>query len=110
MRDYLPVAEAARACVLLGQTAAFPAGEVINLGSGQATSLRRLGETVEQVVDRHRGGLLWGALRHRPGEVMSFMADVAKARRLLDWSAAPSLEQCIAEILAFEYGEKEPSA
>ena len=58
-------------------------GEVINLASGQPTSIRQI---IEEIVSQIGGGRpLWGELDYRIGENMELYADITKAKEILNW-------------------------
>jgi nucleoside-diphosphate-sugar epimerase len=64
--------------------------EVINLGSGAALSVRQLVENVCQELEL-QVALHWGAKEPHPFEPMHLVADVQRARQLLDWQATTNL-------------------
>lgn len=59
------------------------AGEVINVASGQPVSIRRVIETVMQLVGS--GEPQFGKIAYRPGENMELYASIDKAKALLGW-------------------------
>ena len=65
-------------------------GEVINLASGQAVSIRSV---LEKLIDvtKSKATPEFGALPYRSGENMSLYANITKAEKLLDWSPEISL-------------------
>jgi len=72
------------------------AGEVINVGSGQETSILDLIRHIEQVVARQVEPLLNPAVS---GGVRRLYADVAKARRLLNFQPRVSLDDGLRQTL-----------
>ncbi len=65
-------------------------GEVINVASGTAVSIRQVIEMVRNFVGR--GVPQFGEVAYRAGENMELYADISKARALLDWEPKVSLE------------------
>lgn len=64
-------------------------GEVINLASGIPISIRRLIETIVQLIGKGRPQ--FGAHPYRLGENMALYADPSKARKLLNWAPRVAL-------------------
>lgn len=89
VRDFCYIDDTVRAIFLALQTDAVD-GEVINIGSGQATSIRCMIETVCRMTGS--GKPEFGAVPYRRGENMALYADVSKAVKLLEWSPRISLE------------------
>lgn len=65
-------------------------GQVINVASGRAISIRTMIETVHRLIGR--GEPQFGEIAYRPGENMQLYADVSKAKAILGWSARVPLE------------------
>jgi len=67
---------------------------VINIGTGTEISIAELAKTVFRLVGRE-SALTYSKERARPekSEVERLLADVSKAKRLLDWEAEVSLEE-----------------
>lgn len=92
LRDFIHVEDVARAyaCVL-GEGLRLPAGVTeYQVGTGSAIPLRRFVETAHRLT-ASSSHLNFGALPHRPGEIMASAADT---RRLaaLGWQPATALE------------------
>lgn len=89
-RDFLFIEDAVEALV---QAAVSPParGEVINIGSGAEVRLNDLVKMVEGVTGRS-GIARMGLRSYRANEIMAYMLDHGKARRLLGWTAHTSLE------------------
>ena len=66
-------------------------GHVINIGSGQPMTIRRVIEKVVEIVGKGRPA--FGDLSYRPGEGMSLYANIEKAGRLLNWVPKVNLEE-----------------
>lgn len=91
LRDYVFVKDIARG-TLLSLTKGD--GEVINLGSGQGTSVRQLFDIFKDVL-AFEGEPVLADLR--PGEVKENYITGDKAARLLDWKPEVSLEKGLRE-------------
>lgn len=65
-------------------------GEVINIGSGQPTSIRKMIETVTRLVGR--GEPQFGEIAYRPGENMELYANISKAKAVIGWEPTVTLE------------------
>lgn len=99
-RDFVHVSDIARAWAdAIDNPAAY--GEVINLGSGSATSVNQLCDLVLTSFDRARTGY---DIRHhpaQPGDIRLSVADVAKARRLLNWEACVPFTEGMRDTIAW---------
>jgi UDP-glucose 4-epimerase len=102
LRDYIHVWDLARAHVLAVEkfdnivTADNPY-EVINLGTGEGTTVRELVTAFQAVV----GGFEVTEAPPRPGDVVGCCTRTAKAERLLGWRAEKSVEEGIRDALAW---------
>jgi nucleoside-diphosphate-sugar epimerase len=88
-RDFVHVSDAARAVIAAMDAPAPIRGAVINVGTGHATSIRALAETVGRVVGKP------AQLDFQPsraGEIRHSVATVSRARELLGFTAAIELE------------------
>jgi nucleoside-diphosphate-sugar epimerase len=94
IRDYTYVEDVAQAVIELALIKDFPSGEIFNIGSGQASSLRTLGERVSRLLGGHEL-LLWGALAHRPDEIRMLVSDSMRAAGRIGWSPKTGLEEGI---------------
>jgi nucleoside-diphosphate-sugar epimerase len=67
-------------------------GQMVNLGSGIGTSLRKV---VEIVIRLTGSGArpVYGAIPYRKGQIGELRADTAKALRILNWSPMVELEE-----------------
>jgi UDP-glucose 4-epimerase len=95
-RDFTFVADTAAgiiACALSENTT----GETINLGSGAEVTVNALAELVRKVTGRNQVTVEHGA--DRPGDVRRLIADIAKARRLIDFKTSVGLEAGLAKLL-----------
>lgn len=87
-RDYVHVSDVVRANILAAASEKVGKGEVMNVGSGEETSIKDLAE------------LIGGPTEAAPPRVepVRSVADVSRAKELLGWSAATKLENGIAEL------------
>lgn len=82
IRDYTYVEDIADDILSLALLAEFPAGQIVNVGSGESVLLREFVRTIASHL--HGEHLMnFGALAHRPTEMPSLVADVTKLHRLL---------------------------
>lgn len=103
-RDFVFVADVVEAC-LRAATAPAALGEIINIGSGCQTTNEALVDLAQEVAGV-RVRVLPGAFPERPVDTGHWVADIDKARRLLDWSPRYSLACGLAETYRWfdEYG------
>jgi len=102
VRDYIHVTDLADAHVkgvnwLIQQEGAL--NEVVNVGTGQGTSVLEIIHTFEKVSNRQ---LNWKFGDRRMGDVEQIYADVTKARELLNWSAERSMEDAVRDAWNWE--------
>ncbi len=91
IRDYTYIEDIADLYVSLAMGVSFPSSNIFNIGSGVGRSLKELGTKVESLTGKV-GALKWGELAYRPNEIKCLVADISKAKCMLDWSARTSLE------------------
>jgi nucleoside-diphosphate-sugar epimerase len=94
--DYVFVEDVVAAC-LLAADAPGASGEVINVGSGRQWTNEELVEVVEQVAGA-RARVTVGAHPDRRVDTGHWVADIDKARRLLNWAPRYPLERGLAEM------------
>nr|WP_279382496.1 NAD(P)-dependent oxidoreductase [Acanthopleuribacter pedis] len=90
IRDFLYVADAVEDLLLLGAALEQHAGTVINLGTGQGTSVRDL-VSAAQALFQTPGQARFGARPDRPDSLPFLVADAAETERLLGRRARFSL-------------------
>jgi dTDP-L-rhamnose 4-epimerase len=94
-RDFVHVTDVARAFRLaLEQDGAD--GRVVNVGSGRATSVLEIAETLAKLLGREPAPELPGTFR--AGDIRHCIADVSRARELLGFEAEVALEDGLAEL------------
>ena len=99
VRDYIDIADAAAALVLLAEAPAFDddVEPVFNIGSGVGSSLNAVVATIEASLGsrldvRHTGG--------RPFDVPVNILDIARIRETLGWTPSIPLAEGIARMVA----------
>lgn len=86
--------------VLLAATEAKAVGDVINLGSGEETSIRDLILKIHALT-KSSSELQIGALPYRPTEIWRMAADNRKAAELLGWQPQVGLEEGLERTIAW---------
>lgn len=94
-REWLHVEDGAQAVV-----AAVDRGRpgVINIGTGQASSLRHLVERLASRMGADAGLLRFGARPQRVSELRELVMDVSRAKQALGWEAKRTLDDCLDEV------------
>ena len=87
-RDYVHVSDVARANIAAAMNDHVGKGEVINIGSGQETSVAQLADLIGGPIERTEPRL----------ETPRSVADVSRAKELLGWETVTLLEEGIAEM------------
>ncbi len=96
-RDLLHIDDLVAAMVAASTTDSL-GGEVINIATGVAPSIRAVART----IGRMAGGthlLRFGALPERPNDTADLRGDASKAERLLDWRPTISLARGLAQTI-----------
>lgn len=95
--DFLHIRDMANAYIKLGERLEAVSGEAFNFGRGHPTSTSELTRLTSRVFDgRDRTPIFAGPSRAKP--VVKYL-DIGKAKRLLDWEPAISLEDGISETI-----------
>jgi nucleoside-diphosphate-sugar epimerase len=79
-------------------------GEVLNIGSGRAVSIRQMIETVRNLIGK--GTPRFGEIAYRPGENMGLFADIGKVKSIIGWEPKVSLEQGLEETIRWIEGQR----
>src|SRR5690606_14888261 len=87
-RDYVHVSDVARANLVAATSKTVGKGEVINIGSGKETSVKRLSQLIGGPVEHVEPRI----------EPTRSIADVSKAKKLLGWEASVSREAGLSEL------------
>lgn len=98
-RDYVYVGDLVQALLRAGVGAGID-GEIINIGSGQATRIADLVQRVEALLGAP-GLVRLGALDYRTGEAMAYSFDVRKAHSALGWSPQTSIDAGLQSTIAW---------
>lgn len=94
-RDFVNVQDVAQACRLAMETP-DAAGEVFNVGSGQAYTVREIAERMAIVLGKpHLTPQIVG--KYRVGDIRHCFADITKARQILGYTPSVMLEDGMAE-------------
>lgn len=95
-RDFVSVYDVAQACRLALETPAA-AGEVFNVGSGHAYTIREIADRLGKVVGRED---LEPQVTHeyRVGDIRHCFADISKARQMLGYEPQVKLEEGLREM------------
>ncbi|HSU20661.1 MAG TPA: NAD-dependent epimerase/dehydratase family protein [Variovorax sp.] len=102
-RDFVSVYDLACACRLVLE-APGAEGEVFNIGSGQAMTVRDIAQRVADVVGKpHIAPEITG--KYRVGDIRHCFADIAKARRVLGYVPRVALGDGLAELAAWLEGQ-----
>lgn len=95
-RDFVHVADVARA-FRLAMERPLPPGQVINIGSGRAYSIRQVATLLAEAMGREeiRPDILQ---KMRAGDIRNCFADITKARELLGFEPTHALESSLDEL------------
>jgi UDP-N-acetylglucosamine/UDP-N-acetyl-alpha-D-glucosaminouronate 4-epimerase len=88
-RDFTYVANVVAANLLAAEAGAEASGAILNVATGQSTSINRVADSIGEVLGRPVEKLY---LPPRPAEVRDSLADIGEARRLLQYEAGVGLE------------------
>jgi dTDP-L-rhamnose 4-epimerase len=98
-RDFVSVYDVARACRLALQTPQA-AGEVFNVGSGQACTVRDVAARLARVLGKeHIEPEIIG--KYRVGDIRHCFSDINKARQVLGYAPEVTLDEGMAELAAW---------
>jgi dTDP-L-rhamnose 4-epimerase len=101
-RDFVSVADVARACRLALEVDAA-AGHAINVGSGEAYTVREVAELLAAVLGSRIEPDVCG--KYRVGDIRHCFADISLARRVLGYEPQVRLEQGIVELAEWLEGQ-----
>jgi dTDP-L-rhamnose 4-epimerase len=102
-RDFVSVYDIASACRLALETPAA-VGEVFNVGSGEAYTVREIAQRIANVLGKsHLGPDIVG--KYRAGDIRHCFADISKARRILGYEPRVTLEDGLAELAGWLEGQ-----
>lgn len=89
-RDFVPVANVVQALIRAAETGDLPAEPVFNIGMGAATTINQLATLMTGMAGSELRPVYAPA---RPGDVKHSVADISKARRVLGYTPAVTVEE-----------------
>lgn len=95
-RDFVFIADAVRANLIAATSDKCCHGEAINVATGRETSLNDIIAALEKVCDRKLDPVFKPA---REGDIPRSVADISRARELLDYEPRVSLEEGLKQLL-----------
>ncbi len=102
-RDFINVKDVVKAN-MLALSKQKAAGEVFNISTGEATTLNKLAETIQKIMDKP--DLKPVHAEPRPGDIKHSYGDITKARRNLEYEPKVQLEKGLSELVKW-YSKKE---
>jgi dTDP-L-rhamnose 4-epimerase len=103
LRDFVHVQDVARAVVAAAERPV--PGEVMNIGSGEALSVRDIAEGLALALDKDLAPQIVG--KYRRGDIRHCFADISKARRLLQWEPQCTFRQGVNELVAWVQAQRD---
>lgn len=100
-KDYSYLPDVVDAFMLAGGTPASPEGRVMNIGSGRTVSMRELVTAIAAHFPEGQKLLGWGEVPYRDNEMWFQGTEIACAQRELGWSPRHTLDQGVAETVAW---------
>jgi nucleoside-diphosphate-sugar epimerase len=97
-RDFCPVEDVASAFLLAAEAPGLGAGEAINVGRGEETDLVDLLDRLSRAAGRPADPTFEPP---RPGDVRRSVADISRARALLGFRPTASLDDTLADAVAW---------
>jgi dTDP-L-rhamnose 4-epimerase len=104
-RDFVSVHDIVQA-LLLAKDREQAVGHAINVGSGRAITVREVGETLARVLGVEVEPKV--TARYRVGDIRHCFADIARARELLGYEPQVTLEEGMAELVAWLQEQERP--
>jgi dTDP-L-rhamnose 4-epimerase len=101
-RDFVAVADVARACRLALETDAA-AGRTVNVGTGRGVTVLEVARQLAGILDVEVGPRVSG--RVRTGDVRHCFADTTLARELLEFETQVDLEQGLVDLAGWLEGQ-----
>jgi polyisoprenyl-phosphate glycosyltransferase len=90
-RDQIYVDDVVGAYLKINELKKNP-GEYFNIGTGVQSTIKEVVETAIKVTHR-TAKFKWGKMENRSWDTNNWVADISKARRLLNWTPKVSLEK-----------------
>jgi dTDP-L-rhamnose 4-epimerase len=104
-RDFVSVHDVVRALMLAGERDEA-VGHALNIGSGQAITVRGMAETLAGVLDLQLEPEITG--RYRVGDIRHCFADISRARETLGYQPEVTLEAGMAELVGWLQEQEAP--
>lgn len=95
-RDFINVKDVVKAN-MLALSKQKAAGEVFNISTGEATTLNKLAETIQKIMDKT--DLKPVHAEPRPGDIKHSYGDISKAKRNLEYTPKVQLEEGLSELV-----------
>lgn len=107
-RDYIYIDDFIDACIRAAKSTLTNVNnvEIINIGSGKETSIKDIALEIADQLGVNKDLLKFGALPYRPDEIMYSVANIKKAKKILNWKPKTSLEEGIKNMIK-KYQKKE---
>lgn len=102
-RDFVSVHDVVRAFVLALEKNKGN-GQVINIGSGKPTSIKRIAEIISKKLDKKHLVKISG--EYRKNDIKHCYANISKAKKLLGWKPEISLEKGFSELIDWSDSQK----
>jgi nucleoside-diphosphate-sugar epimerase len=101
IRDYIYIDDLVDAYIKAA-TVPLPSGnnaEIINIGSGRGISIKEIALNIAKQIGVNNDLLKFGALPYRPDEIMYSVANIRKAKKILNWKPKTSLKEGIENMI-----------
>ena len=95
-RDFINVKDVVKAN-MLALSKQKAAGEVFNISTGETTTLNKLAETIQKIMDKT--DLKPVHAEPRPGDIKHSYGDISKAKRNLEYTPKVQLEEGLSELV-----------
>jgi len=95
-RDFINIKDVVKAN-MLALSKQKAAGEVFNISTGEATTLNKLAETIQKIMDKT--DLKPVHAEPRPGDIKHSYGDINKAKRNLEYTPKVQLEDGLSELV-----------
>lgn len=102
-RDFVSVHDVVRACVLAGDRSAADY-QAINVGTGRATSVRAIAQTLLRIHGKELPLRIEDV--YRAGDVRHCYADISRARAVLGYEPRVSLEEGLRDLVDWGQGQE----
>jgi len=93
IRDYIYIDDLINAYILAAVVPLENKVEIINIGSGKGIAMKDFASTISKQLCMGNNLLQFGALPYRPDEMMCLVANIDKAKSLLEWEPKVAIEK-----------------